>query len=335
MDPWQQWLTILGAVLAVFGVIGAGTVMRRVNWLTEEADRTLLRLVINLLMPCLIFDVIIGNESLRDPANVWLPPLIGFGTTVLGFGVALLFASGFARAAGVQTRAQAGTFAFCVGIYNYGYLPLPLADALFDPGTVGVLFVHNVGVDLALWTVGIALLRHASGAATNGGSRLKHMVNAPSLSIVAALLLNTLDPARFMPAFLTDAAALGVGMLGQCAIPVALLLIGATAADHFASMRLRHGKRTLTAALLLRIGLLPVAFLALAWLLFPRAASPELRNVMILQAAMPAAMMPIVLTRHYGGDVPTALRVVLGTSIAGLVTIPLWIAGGMRLFGIG
>ena len=61
MTQWQQWLTIFGAVLAIFGVMGAGMVLRRLKLLTREADTTLLKVVINLLMPCLILDVIIGN----------------------------------------------------------------------------------------------------------------------------------------------------------------------------------------------------------------------------------------------------------------------------------
>ena len=333
MTQWQQWLTIFGPVLAIFGIMAAGTVMRRINWLTEEADHSLLKVVINLLVPCLIFDVIVGNESLRNPANVWLPPLVGFGTTVLGFAVAWGCGTLLGRLTGTQSTAQVGTFAFCIGVYNYGYLPLPLAIAMFDSGTVGVLFVHNIGVDIAMWTVGIAMLRPAGSG--SGSAWWKSLINVPSLSIIAALLLNPIDPARLVPGFIASGVSLGVEMLGQCAIPMALLLIGATIADHLPSMQFHRGKRTVLASLLLRVGLLPVAFLALAWVLYPRLASPELRDVMILEAAMPAAVMPIVLARHYGGDVPTALRVVLGTSLAGLVTIPLWISAGLWLFGVG
>lgn len=322
----QGWLTIFGAVLPIFGVIAAGTLLRRLNWLTEEADQSLLAVVINLLVPCFFLSIIVGNERLRDPSNVWLPPLVGFATTVLGFAAALALARFIPAATGLTGRAERGTFAFCVGVYNYGYLPLPLALVLFDEGTVGVLAVHNIGVDLALWTVGIVLL------AGSARTWWKGVVNPPSLSILAALALNaTLDRWRpLTPDFVADGVALGVGMLGNCAIPMALLLIGATIGDHLGSMHVRRGKRVIAAGLFLRIGLLPAAFLAMAWLLTP-VASAELRRVMILQAAMPAAVMPIVLAKHYGGDVPTALRVVLATSAVGLVTIPLWVYAGLEL----
>jgi hypothetical protein len=45
---------------------------------------------------------------------------------------------------------------------------------------------------------------------------------------------------------------------------------------------------------------------------------------------MPAAIFPIVVAKAHHGYMPTALRVVLGTSAIGLITIPLWIGFGLR-----
>jgi predicted permease len=63
-------------------------------------------------------------------------------------------------------------------------------------------------------------------------------------------------------------------------------------------------------------------------------ASVELKRVIVLEAAMPAAVFPIVMARHYAGDPATAMRVVIGTSVVGLVTIPLWIRFGMHFVGL-
>jgi len=63
-------------------------------------------------------------------------------------------------------------------------------------------------------------------------------------------------------------------------------------------------------------------------------ASVELKRVMVIEAAMPAAVFPIVMARHYAGDPATAMRVVIGTSVVGLATIPLWIRFGMKFVGL-
>ena len=52
---------ILQLVLPVFLVILAGTALRRARILTSEADRSLLGVLIKLFVPCLAFDVILGN----------------------------------------------------------------------------------------------------------------------------------------------------------------------------------------------------------------------------------------------------------------------------------
>ncbi|MCX6904935.1 MAG: AEC family transporter, partial [Verrucomicrobia bacterium] len=129
-------------------------------------------------------------------------------------------------------------------------------------------------------------------------------------------------------------------VLGQCAFPMGLLLIGAVVSDEFKEFRQRGagpqsaqsaGWRVIIGSCLLRLGVLPMLFLLLARYL---PCSAELKSVIVLQAAMPAAVFPIVISKHYGGDINTALRVVLGTSVAGLLTIPLWIRFGMHFVGL-
>jgi predicted permease len=82
---------------------------------------------------------------------------------------------------------------------------------------------------------------------------------------------------------------------------------------------------------LVRLVLLPLGFLVLARYL---PCSVELKRVIILQAAMPAAVFPIVMAKHYGGDTATALRVVISTSALSLITTPIWIRLGTKFAGL-
>jgi malate permease and related proteins len=328
----SEFLTVLGAVLPVFSIMGAGFLLRRLNWLTEEADQSLMRVTINGLLPCLIIDSVIKNAALRQPGNVLLAPTVGFVTVMFGIGLAWLCRP----LVGLRQPQEGRTFAFCLGLYNYTYVPLPLAILLFKdrPETVGVLFMHNVGVELAFWTLGLLLL---SGVSVREG--WKKAINAPVISILVGLTLNYTNGPVWVPQFLL----VGAHVLGQCAFPMALLLIGAVVSDEFVAFRqgvLGNGRsngeatagwRVMAGSCLLRLGVLPVLFLLLAKHL---PCSVELKNVMVLEAAMPAAVLPIVVAKHYGGDVNTALRVVLSTSVVGLLTIPLWIRFGMKLVGL-
>ena len=62
--------------------------------------------------------------------------------------------------------------------------------------------------------------------------------------------------------------------------------------------------------------------------------SVELRRVLVVQAAMPAAVVPIIIARHYGGQPLTAVQVVLSTTATGIFTCPLWIRAGLAFAGL-
>lgn len=314
----NEFQTVLGAVIPIFGLAAVGLVIRKLNWLTEEADQSLLRVNLNLLLPCLILDAAIGNAALTQWRNLLLAPIVGFATMALG----MLLALAVRRLHGLEDARARRTFAFSVGLYNYGYVPLPLVLLLFDKTTTGVLFVHNVGVEIGLWTLGVMIL---TGERT--GRDWRKIINAPLLAIALALLLNAFGWHPLIPKVVLT----GVHWLGECSVPMALILIGAIVADHLHAFHSASGWRVIGVAVLLRIGALPLLFLLFAkWL----PTSIELKRVMVIEAAMPAAVFPIMLARHYQGDPATAMRVVIGTSVVGLVTIPLWIRFGMHFVGL-
>jgi predicted permease len=314
----QAFTTVLGAVLPVVTIALAGVALRKANWLTEDADASLLKVTINLLSPCLILDSILGNKALQQPGNVLLAPLIGYATVAAGIAFAMLFR----RAAGAKDPLEGRTFAFTVGVYNYGYIAIPLGMLLFDRETVGVLFVHNVGTEFAFWTIGLVMLGGA-----NAGAGWHKLLSPPVLAIPVALGINFAGGKALLPEFVVTTAHL----LAQCAIPLGVILVGAMIADEFHEFHAAGSLRMIAVASVLRLGVLPLAFLLLAkWL----PCSVELKRVMMLQAAMPSAVFPIILAKHYGGDVAAAVRISLGSTLVAVVTIPLWLRIGARILGI-
>lgn len=306
---------VLSAVLPVFCLALVGIGLRRVRWLTEEADATLLRLVVNVLTPCLIFDKVLGNRALQRAENLFIPPLIGFGGIILGIGTCWLFR----RRVGLKTDPEQRTFALVAGLQNFAYVPFPLVLMLFanHPDTPGVLFLHNLGVDIAMWTLGLITLGHATGP-----GEWRKLINAPLLAIVLSLLLNSCDGAHWVPRPLSITAS----MLGACAFPLGILLTGAMMADQVRQLHPARATGTLIWSAIFRLGVIPALMLGIARIL---PCSVEIKRVILVQAAMPAGIFPIVLSRLYGGDPATAVRIVAGTTILSLITIPLWIQWGI------
>jgi predicted permease len=317
---------VLNAIAAVFGLLGLGAAMRRLGWLTSHTDDALLKVIVRVLLPSTILANVVGNEKMHSAENLLWPPLVAFATVVGGFAMGWLAGRVVGRAGGVSTPTQVRTFAVCTGLYNYGYLPIPLVATLYKdspalPGTMGVLLVFLVGVELALWTVGVTLM---SGAV--GMKALKSILSPPAIAVVVAVLLNVSGGDAYVPPALRRAYEI----LAPAMIPMSLLVTGAVVADVWKTSRLREGLPVIAFGSLLRLAVLPAAFVLVAW---AAPLSMDLKRVLIVQAAMPCAVFPVVLSRIYGGDVPTAVRLVIGTSLISLLTTPLWLAGGMAVIG--
>jgi len=309
MSYWQ----ILLLILPVFALIALGVGMRRMAWLTAEADASLLKMVVNVLYPCLIFENVLNNDALRVPSNLALAPSLGMILMALTI-VASLYAG---RALGLTQGHGLRTFAFAAGINNYGYIPIPLMAALFGPASLGVLLVHNVGCEAAIWTVGILVL---SGLSLREGWR--KLINPPVIALALALAGNLLGVGPYVPSFIREV----IHQSAICAIPLGLMLIGGTLEQYFAKPKELFEPKITLSACFLRLGLYPLIYLALAKYL---PCTVELKQVLIIQAAMPAGILPIVIAKHYGGHPLTAVRVVIGTTVLGILVIPLWIRVGL------
>jgi hypothetical protein len=314
MSYWQ----LLQLILPVFALIAIGVVVRRVHWIEGEAETSLLRLVVNVCFPCLIFESITGNAALQSANNVLWPPVLGFVATAGGF----LLARVVGKAAGLTVGTGLRTFALTAGIANYGYLPLPIMAGIWGPESRGVLLVHNVGVEAALWTVGVLVL---SGLSLREGWR--KLVSPIVITLVVAVVLNLAGAAPHLPKIFTDL----VHSLAVCAIPLGILMTGVSLANYLSDVRALVHPKIIGLACVVRLAVLPLLILAAAkWLPL----SLELKQVLVVQAAMPSGVVPIIVARHYGGQPLTAVQIVLGTTALGLLTIPLWLRVGLAWVGV-
>jgi malate permease and related proteins len=315
MMTYAQLFLVL---LPVFGMIALGVGLRRAQWITEAAEGSLFNLVIKIFFPCLIFESVAANPALHDPRNLLLPPLLGFGLGLLSMAIAWYAA----RALGLTLGHGLRTFALAVGFANYGYLPIPLMDAMFGPESRAVLLVHNVGVEAAIWTVGILVV---TGLSLRAGWR--KLINAPSVALVLAVVVNLTGAFAFLPPVLISL----FHSLGLCAVPLGLIMAGVSIQPHLNEPKLWINPRITLTAGALRLGLLPVMVLLLARYL---PCSVELKRVLVVQAAMPSGVLSVIVARVYGGQPLVAVQIILATTLVALFTIPFWIRFGLSFVGL-
>jgi len=311
----MDYLTVANATLPVYLTMAAGAAARKFKILADNLDVGLMRLAVSLLTPCLIIERILGNPALMDGRQVLIAALLGFGLVAVS-----IFISYFAAPlVGLKQGGGRRTFGISCGLQNYGYVAIPMVEALFPPGTVGVMFTFTLGVEIALWTIAVGVLTGMTKAPW------KLLVNAPVIAIVIALVGNAVGLHAYVPKILHTV----MGNLGSCAIPLCVLLIGASIYDLWGREPINW--KVAIASPVLRMALLPMLFIG-AGMLLPL--SVDLKRILVVQAGMPSAVFAIVLARHYGGHAATAVQVVLATTVVSLASTPVMIAFGMKMLGL-
>lgn len=316
----MNFLDILVAVVPVFLMIGLGCVTRVTGILNDGAEKGVMGLVLWVLYPCFILWKVPGNESLQNASIVGVSIAVGCLLTVLSFGVA--WSLGWLSRISVEDGRS--TFAVSAGLQNYGFIPIPLIIAVFGDladETLGVLFVHNLGVEIAMWTIGLMIL---SG---NSKGSWKRLINGPTIAIATGLFLNFSGLYLSIP----EVANKTIAQLGNCAIPVSLILVGAALAGVVQSEKWKTKWNVIGGAMAVRFAIMPVVILGVAGLV---SFSPNLQRVLIVEAAMPAAAFPVVLAKHFGGKPGVAAQIVIATSLASLLLTPSILSLALKLFGI-
>jgi len=313
----QESLLVLQAAFPIYIIVALGAVLRRTRVLTPEMDKGIMSMTVQLLIPCLILDKMLGAEILRDAGVVVSAASVGFIIIAVGMSVGY----GVARLMGLEMGSGRRTFAVSSGLQNYGYIALPLMLYIFpgNDNVLAVLFTHNLGVEVALWTVGLMLI---SG---NFKPSWRVFLKGPIIAVLLGIILVQTRLDQYVPSTMGRVFS----MLGECAVPVALLLVGTTLYDLAKQMKLDW--KISTGGVLVRLVIVPFFILCLAKFL-PLAL--EIKQVLVIQAAMPAGMFPILMSRHYGGRAEVAVQVVVATTLVSLLTMPLIVTLGMAWIGI-
>ena len=316
--PGVSPAVVVQSVLPVFLLILFGAAMRRLRVVRAGQEAEVMHVTIHVLYPCFILDRMLGSELLHRPDVVaW-----GFG---LGFllpvaGITLGWLSG--RLLGYRHDTGLRTFALTSGTQNYGFTAVPVVMALWPEAknVLGMLFVHNFGMEMAMWSVGVMMM---SG---DRGISWRYLLNGPAVAVVAGLLMVWSGTDHWLAGGPVREA---IHLLGSGAFPLAIFLIGSIIMELVGKERL--SLRAAVGGSVVRLVLCGGMILAAARFL---PVVTEMRQVLLVQAAMPAAMTPILLAKLYADRPAVAVQIVVVTTIACLGTLPLVIALGWRWLGL-
>ena len=303
-------VTIIMAIVKLFGVVAVGWLARRLGYIREEDLSRWTHFVIDFLFPLLVFHTIIEGFQAERMGELWMLPVIGFGIVAFGALCGLLLRSGLRTRDSNLVR----TFLHLCAINNYGFLPIILVADLWGRAALANLFFLNLGSSIGYWTIGVGLL-----GGTDVKKVMRNVFSSPMIALFLALVLCMTRSSRFVPEVILKISELG----GAAAVPCILVLIGASL---YPFPTIEH-KRDVAFMTVVRLALLPVLMiLILKWLPI----SEDVRNIAFIVALMPVSISSVVITRRFGGCPDFAARAAIVTTVLSIATIPfgMWLLLG-------
>ena len=205
-------ILILASGLAWRQVLPGGIPMQQVR-------QVLNTLVINLLVPALIFGVFLNAHP--EPA-LYRVPLVALVTISVCLGAGLLVFGAMLRA-GRLTRAEAGAAVLAVGFGNGLGAALAVVEGLFGGTATRVPLMYEMFATVPVhWSLGVALAAWFGGAAVGWKSALVVLRMPPFWATLVALAVNATGVA------VPDSLVHAFGVLGQAAVPLLLFVVGST-----------------------------------------------------------------------------------------------------------
>lgn len=317
---WDLVINSFLSTIPIFIFFAIGYRLRSQGSIAPEHDGPIMQLAMDIGYPCLIFYNIMKYMVIEANPTV---SSVSFSLQALACGflellVGVCVAWGVAKMLRLRIGTGLRTFSLTAGVQNYAFYAIPIIQMLFSsPGdpTMGVLFVHNMGCELFVWSLGVILV---CGGAT--GLRVGMLLRGPLLAVCISLALawSGLGSYVAQPPVMKAAE-----MIGNVATPVCLILFGCSMYD--LSRHFIWQPRMLISGVLARLVLVPAIVLLLAWAL---PVDPLIKRIMVIQSAIPSAVVPVILAKRFGGVPEVGTQILLATTAVSFVTLPLWLSVG-------
>lgn len=280
---------ILQTVIPVFLIILIGYIIGKFKKINIQP---MVDLIVYIAGPCLIFSSVSKSDiNLADFLTIALSA-VGIIIT-LAFLVFIILRITKSNKVGLYLPLTIG---------NTGYLGYPVALFAFGIAGLSRAVVYDMMGSLFLYSFGIYIVHHKN--------EIKEMFKIPLLyAVIIGLLFNLLKIPVHQVIFKP------IEMIGMVTIPLALLILG----YNLTKIKIKSAKTALFASLFRIIGGFLIALLIIKIFSITDLA----KNIILIQAAMPSAVMSMILCQKYRRDADLVASIIFVSTLLSIITIPL------------
>ena len=303
-------LDVILALAKVFIMILPGYIIMKLGIINTNHTQGVSNIITNVTYPCLVIAAMQMEFSMEKLQNCGYVVLIFIGVVIIAMIISKILTSIIKLPV-----SQSGIMAFMMVFGNTGFLGLPVLNGLF--GKEGVFYgaICDSSFDVLMFTIGVTLIRQAAKGEEKMGFKetISGLINPCFIGVLIGLLFYvcriTLPPIIGGP----------VEMIGSATSPLAMMVVGA----HLARISFKDMFTNRPAYLVCLLKLLVAPAIALILVKLIIGGGTLFGTVIIMEAAMPCAMLSVILSERYRADVEFATKGVMLTTILSLITIPI------------
>jgi predicted permease len=300
-------------------MIALGYYLTYAKWFTAETGQLFARLAMSIAIPLYMIVSMTRTYSRQDLLQAGVaaavPLLVMSASYCVGFATSFFV--------GVPERRR-GAFQAMFFVSNSGFIGFPVNVALFGEAALPYAVIYYLVQTMLFWTIGayglsrdgsrsraIAGPAAATAPPAPGSGALKNILSPPLLGAVAAILL--IVTGVQLPTFIQGT----FNSLGGMTTPLAMLFLGiAIYHSNLSTVRLSPDMWILVAA---RFLVAPaIAVLVTHFVPVP----PLMRNVLVIEAAMPVMTQVSLAARAYSADAEYVAVMTAVTTVMAMFTIP-------------
>lgn len=298
----------IGGVLVILVMIVLGYILTERNWFDEHSGRLIAKLVTQIALPCYMVTTITHRFTAHELA-VMIPDL---RYPVMSMMILMMIAFAIVQLLHIRDS-HAGLFSSMFFNSNTVFVGLPINEALFGKASIPYVLIYYMANTTIFWTIGTYLIQRDGTKTIHFDLKktLGKIFSPPLLGFIIGVILVLLQV--HLPEFVDS----DLDYIGGLTIPLSMIFIGFSI-SHAGLGKLSFGKDNI----LILLGRFLLAPILMTLLVIPSQMPILMKQVFILQSAMPVMTNAPVVASLYDADADYAAVMVTETTLLSLVIVP-------------
>lgn len=307
----MQTIIVLKQMIVLFVLMVVGYGCYKLTWLDQNSYAKLSKIVVNVFNPMLIINGVVGQAAGNDMKKI----LLNLAMVGIYFALLVILSFPLVKLLGLKAPTES-LYRMMLIFSNVGFMGIPVISSVYGEGIVLYIAFYILGYNFLLYTYGIHLaaisVSNENISKKEKDSSLKLILNPGVIACIIAIIIFAANIPVPGPA-----AAL-VSYLGEPAVPMSMILIGASMAQQ--DWKKLFNDKKIYFFLAIRLLLIPIAA---ALIIGQLSLDVQIAGLFILMLAMPVGSIVVLLATDRGADETCCTRGSVLSTLFSVITIPI------------